>query len=83
MNSSHLFSRRQILRHASLVTAGALLPGMQRAIAAPAVPDALAGRHLQDAQDRDDQKQQLVSCEKFKIAKEAGFMGVEMGFPGE
>ncbi|MCB1090750.1 MAG: twin-arginine translocation signal domain-containing protein, partial [Verrucomicrobiae bacterium] len=41
MNHSADLSRRQFLRHASLVTAGALLPATQRAMAAPDVSDAL------------------------------------------
>jgi len=81
MNTSHPFSRRQILRHASLITAGALLPGMQRAVAAPAVPDALAGR-IYKTLKIGMIKSSGGLVEKFKIAKEAGFMGVEMGFPG-
>jgi hexulose-6-phosphate isomerase len=81
MNTSHPFSRRQILRHASLITAGALLPGMQRAVAAPAVPDALAGR-IYKTLKIGMIKSSGGLVKKFKIAKEAGFMGVEMGFPG-
>lgn len=81
MNTSHPFSRRQILRHASLITAGSLLPGMQRAVAASAVPDALAGR-IYKTLKIGMIKSSGGLVEKFKIAKEAGFMGVEMGFPG-
>jgi L-ribulose-5-phosphate 3-epimerase len=81
MNHPIVSSRRHFLRHASLVTAGVLLPGMQRTIAAPTVPDALAGRIYKTL------KVGMIKSsgglvEKFKIAKEAGFMGVEMGFPG-
>lgn len=81
MNTSHPFSRRQILRHASLITAGVLLPGMQRGVAASAVPDALTGR-IYKTLKIGMIKSSGGLVEKFKIAKEAGFMGVEMGFPG-
>ncbi|MDP1589193.1 MAG: sugar phosphate isomerase/epimerase, partial [Prosthecobacter sp.] len=81
MNSSHPFSRRQLLRHASLLTAGAMLPGVSKVFAAPAVPDALAGR-IYKTLKFGMIKSGANLTEKFKIAKEAGFMGVEMGFPG-
>jgi hexulose-6-phosphate isomerase len=81
MNQPIVSSRRHFLRHASLLTAGALLPGMQRAVAAPSVPDALAGR-IYKTLKIGMIKSGANLTEKFKIAKEAGFMGVEMGFPG-
>ena len=81
MNRSITSSRRHFLCHASLATAGLLLPFARRTMAAPAVPDALAGRIYKTL------KVGMIKSsgglvEKFKIAKEAGFKGVEMGFPG-
>ncbi len=75
------FSRRHFLRHASLVTAGALLPATKSAFAAPDAPDALAGR-IYKTLKIGMIKSGANLTEKFQIAKEAGFKGVEMGFPG-
>jgi L-ribulose-5-phosphate 3-epimerase len=74
-------SRRQFLRHASLVTAGALLPVAQRASAAADVPHAMAGR-LYKTLKHGMIKVEGGLAEKFKAAKAAGFKGVEMSAPG-
>ena len=81
MNHTADFSRRQFLRHASLVTAGALLPAAQRAFAASDAPNALAGRIYKTL------KIGMIKVEgsltdKYKAAKAAGFKGVEMNAPG-
>lgn len=81
MNHSADFSRRQFLRQASLVTAGALFPATQRAFAAPDAPNALAGRIYKTL------KIGMIKVEgslmdKYKTAKAAGFKGVEMNAPG-
>jgi hexulose-6-phosphate isomerase len=81
MNQPIVSSRRHFLRHASLVSASAFLPAAQRVLAAPTVPDALAGR-IYKTLKIGMIKSSGGLVEKFKIAKEAGFMGVEMGFPG-
>lgn len=75
------FSRRHFLRHASLVTAGALLPATKSAFAAPDAPDALAGRIYKTL------KIGMIKVDgsltdKYKAAKAAGFKGVEMNAPG-
>jgi L-ribulose-5-phosphate 3-epimerase len=82
MRTSLTSNRRQFLGQASLLTAGTLLAGVPRAFAlTKQVPDALAGRLYKTL------KIGMIKAggdltEKFKIAKEAGFQGVEMGFPG-
>ncbi len=81
MHASSISNRRQFLSQASIITAGALLSGVPRAFADPGVPHALAGRLYKTL------KIGMIKgggslTEKFKIAKEAGFKGVEMGFPG-
>jgi L-ribulose-5-phosphate 3-epimerase len=81
MNALPTSTRRQFLNRASLLTAGTLFSGLHRSFAAPDVPDALAGRIYKTL------KIGMIKgganlTEKFKIAKEAGFKGVEMGFPG-
>lgn len=81
MNPPASLSRRRFLGHASLLAAGAFLPGAHRSGAATDVPNALAGRLFKTL------KVGMIKApgglvEKFKVAKEAGFMGVEMGFPG-
>lgn len=81
MNHSADFSRRHFLRQASLVTAGALLPTAQRALAAPDAPNALAGRIYKTL------KIGMIKVDgsltdKYKAAKAAGFKGVEMNAPG-
>ncbi len=78
MNTS---SRRQFLRHASLLTAGAALPAWQNLAAAPDAPHALAGRIYKTL------KIGMIKVDgsltdKFKTAKTAGFQGVEMNAPG-
>ncbi len=52
-----------------------------RLFAAPDVPDALAGRLYKTLKVGMIKGGTLV--DRFKIAKEAGFKGVEMGFPGQ
>lgn len=74
-------SRRQFLRTASLLTAGAALPAWQNLAAAPEVPHALAGRIYKTL------KIGMVKVDgsltdKFKAAKQAGFMGIELNAPG-
>jgi len=81
MTPSVTLSRRRFLTQASLVTATALLPGVRRVMAAPDVPNALAGRLYKTL------KIGMIKAggnltEKFKAAKAAGFKGVEMNFPG-
>lgn len=81
MNPSIPLSRRHFLAQTSLVTAGALLATGRCAVAAPDVPHALAGR-LYKTLKFGMIKAPGSLTEKFKIAKTAGFEGVEMGFPG-
>lgn len=83
MRTSLSSSRRQFLGQASLITAGTLLAGVPRAFAAaePKVPDALAGRLYKTLKIGMIKTGDNLT-EKFKIAKAAGFQGVEMGFPG-
>jgi L-ribulose-5-phosphate 3-epimerase len=81
MKPSITLNRRHFLTQASLVTAGALFATGRRAVAAPDVPHALAGRLYKTL------KVGMIKApgsltDKFKIAKAAGFLGVEMGFPG-
>lgn len=81
MHSTPLLSRRHFLAQASLFTAGALLAARRCALGAPDVPHALAGRLYKTL------KVGMIKApggltEKFRIAKAAGFQGVEMGFPG-
>ena len=80
MSPATLPSRRQFLQNASLLTAGAFL-APHRLSAAPDVPNALAGRLYKTLKVGMIKGDSLV--ERFKIAKEAGFKGVEMGFPGQ
>jgi len=81
MNPLPHFNRRRFLSHASLITAGMLLPGVRRAVAAPDAPHALAGR-LYKTLKIGMIKANGSLTDKFKVAKAAGFQGVEMGFPG-
>jgi len=81
MNPPTFASRRQFLRQASLFTAGALLPATQRALAAADVPHALAGRIYKTLKIGMIKGGDLT--ERFKTAKAAGFMGVEMSLPGD
>lgn len=74
-------SRRQFFQQASLAAAGAALSPALTARANPAIPDALAGRLYKTLKIGMIKGGSLV--EKFKMAKAAGFMGVEMQFPGE
>ncbi|MFO1441365.1 MAG: sugar phosphate isomerase/epimerase family protein [Verrucomicrobiaceae bacterium] len=80
MTPDSFSNRRRFLQQASLLAAGAVWPS-RGAFAAAEVPDAMAGRIYKTL------KVGMIKgganlTEKFKIAKEAGFMGVEMGFPG-
>jgi L-ribulose-5-phosphate 3-epimerase len=71
-------SRREFFQQASLAVAGAALtPAMM--LANPSIPDALVGRLYKTLKIGMIKGGSLV--EKFKIAKQAGFMGVEMQFP--
>ena len=74
-------NRRQFLHRASLLTAGATLPAWQNLAAAPNVPHALAGR-LYKTLKIGMIKVDGSLTDKFKAAKQAGFMGVEMNAPG-
>jgi hexulose-6-phosphate isomerase len=81
MNPITNSSRRQFLHQASLFTAGALLPAVARVQAAPNVPNALAGRIYKTLKIGMIKGGDLT--ERFKTAKAAGFMGVEMSLPGD
>jgi L-ribulose-5-phosphate 3-epimerase len=75
-------NRRHFLHHLSLLAAGAVAPGVSRAFGAPDAPHALAGRLYKTL------KIGMIGVkgtltEKFRAAKEAGFQGVEMNFPGD
>lgn len=72
-------SRRQFLRQASL--AAATLAAPAALLADPKIPDALAGRIYKTLKIGMIKGGDLT--ERFKMAKAAGFMGVEMGFPGD
>ena len=74
-------TRRSFLRSASAIALASALPGVRRAIAKPDIPHALAGRIYKTLKIGMIKGGSLT--ERFKIAKEAGFMGVEMNFPGE
>lgn len=81
MIQPQLTSRRSFLRHASTLALASALPAVRQAVAKPDVPDALAGRIYKTLKIGMIKGGNLV--ERFKIAKQAGFMGVEMNFPGE
>jgi hexulose-6-phosphate isomerase len=81
MNPITNSSRRQFLHQASLFTAGALLPAVPHVQAAPNVPNALAGRIYKTLKIGMIKGGDLT--ERFKTAKAAGFMGVEMSLPGD
>jgi hexulose-6-phosphate isomerase len=80
MSSDYSSSRRRFLQQASLLATGAL-GSSSSVFASPDVPDAMAGR-IYKTLKVGMIKGGVNLTEKFKIAKEAGFMGVEMGFPG-
>lgn len=80
MSSDYSSSRRRFLQQASLWATGAL-GSSSSVFASPDVPDAMAGR-IYKTLKVGMIKGGVNLTEKFKIAKEAGFMGVEMGFPG-
>ena len=74
-------TRRHFIQSAAALAAGALLPCRARAEKTAPVPHALAGRIYKTL------KHGMISgpgslVEKFKIAKEAGFAGVETSAPG-
>lgn len=81
MHASSISSRRQFLTRSSILTAGVLFSGVHRTFADPQVPNALAGR-LYKTLKIGMIKSGGNLTEKFKIARDAGFKGVEMGFPG-
>ncbi len=81
MQASPLFDRRHFLAQAAVLTSGGFLSGVHPSFAASNVPDALAGRLYKTLKIGMIKGGSLT--EKFKIAKEAGFKGVEMNFPGE
>jgi L-ribulose-5-phosphate 3-epimerase len=74
-------NRRQFITRTSIATAATMLPLARTASAAPDVPHALAGRLYKTLKIGMIKVPGGLS-EKFKAAKEAGFQGVEMGFPG-
>ena len=74
------YSRRQFLQATAVAAAAvAMAPGLGQA--KPSVPDALAGRLYKTLKIGMIKGSSLV--ERFKIAKVAGFKGVEMNFPGD
>ncbi|MCP5559143.1 MAG: sugar phosphate isomerase/epimerase [Verrucomicrobiaceae bacterium] len=73
--------RREFLRRSALLAAGAAFPVARQVTAAPDAPDALAGR-LYKTLKIGMVKNVPTLTEKFKIAKEAGFHGIEMNAPG-
>lgn len=82
MSHAPTFSRRHILQKAGLLAAGAVLPFSPPARAASDVPHALAGR-LYKTLKIGMVKTKGTLTDRFKIAKEAGFKGIEMAFPGD
>ena len=75
-------NRRHFLRNSTALMASALAaPAWQQAMAAPDVPNAMAGR-LYKTLKIGMIKGNGGLTEKFKTAKEAGFLGVEMNAPG-
>ena len=80
MTNQPLLPRRQFLQNAALLAAGSLLPA--RGAFAASVPDALAGRIYKTLKIGMIKGGSSLT-ERFKTAKQAGFMGVEMNFPGE
>ena len=77
MNHSFSKTRRDFLRQAGVVALGAVAGKLG---ASPDVPDALAGRLYKTLKIGMIKGGSLV--ERFKTAREAGFDGVEMDFPG-
>lgn len=80
MNHPVTASRRQFLHKAAVLTATTWVP-VARLAAAPDVPHALAGRLYKTLKIGMIKGGSLT--ERFNTAKEAGFKGVEMNFPGE
>ena len=78
---SHSASRRQFLQQAGLLAAGGLLGTAPRAAANPSIPHALAGRLYKTLKIGMIKVDGSLS-DKFKAAKTAGFLGVEMQSPG-
>lgn len=81
MHTNLKLERRQFLHQISLIATGTLFSGAPRAFADAGIPHALAGR-LYKTLKIGMIKGNDSLVEKFKIAKAAGFRGVEMGFPG-
>lgn len=79
MQTDLVSTRRDFLKTAGALTVSAAL-SPAAALAAPTVPDAMAGRLYKTLKIGMIKGASLV--ERFKIAKEAGFAGVEMDFPG-
>lgn len=73
--------RREFLRQSALIAASTALPFAQQTQAATDVPDALAGRLYKTLKIGMIRSNGTLT-EKFKLAKEAGFQGVEMNAPG-
>ncbi len=78
---SHSASRRQFLQQTGLLAAGSLLGTAPRAAANPSIPHALAGRLYKTLKIGMIKVDGSLS-DKFKAAKTAGFLGVEMQSPG-
>lgn len=76
-----IHSRRQFIQLATALGAGAMLPKLANADHHKSVPDALAGR-LYKTLKINMIKMEGSLTDKFKAAKTAGFMGVEMNSPG-
>ena len=75
-------TRRHFLQSASLFTAGALA-SRSHLFAAPDVPNALAGRLYKTLKVGMVKGPSLSLTERFKMAKQAGFKGIEMSLPGQ
>lgn len=80
MSPLQMSSRRDFLQQTAMaVAATVFVPGLVSADST--IPDALAGRLYKTLKIGMIKGDSLV--ERFKIAKEAGFKGVEMNFPGD
>jgi hexulose-6-phosphate isomerase len=79
MNPIMNSSRRRFLRQASTFALAA--PFLPRVVAAPEETDAMAGRLYKTLKIGMIKVKGTLS-EQFKVAREAGFMGVEMNAPG-
>ncbi len=83
LDSRSPFSRRKFLQHsaASALAVGAAASGGQ-ALAADAVSDPLKGRIFKTLKIGMVKVKDASLTEKFKVAKEAGFQGIELSCPG-